>query len=542
MVFAQPPSSFRTPFVPLESVLCTEELNRRPARKPNLEAVTGALVTLAQTLANSPERTLQQLVESALQLCIAHSAGISLLEEEDGQEIFRWHGVAGQYAPHLWGTTPRDFSPCGTVLDTDAVQLMSRLDRHFSYFADVAPPIAEALLVPFHVGGKAVGTVWVISHDQDRKFDVEDVRVMTMLGEFAAAAYQALSGPIALKSFIATIHEPLLVLDDRLRIRTASRSFYQTFRVTQEATEGRLLFELGDGHWNIPALRTLLEDMLPKKSVLENIEVTHDFPSLGPRIMLLNARKIYGEDNPAGLILLAIEDITERKRVEAELLRSNEESQRFAYVAAHDLRAPLNSSMTLLELLDHKTEKKMDASEHHLLSLARVNLKRLQVLMGDILAYTQVGGALNRRVLSLEEPLQIALSNLQAEIEATGARISHGPLPSAKVDCSMMTLVFQNLIGNALKFRAEAPPHVQIDCQRTDHEWLVSVADNGQGFDPQYVKQIFEPFARLHGSDTEGSGIGLASCARLIERPGGRIWADSAPGKGSTFYFTLPDN
>src|SRR5450759_1173822 len=107
---------------PLESVICTEELNRRQARPPDLKAVTSALVALAQTMADSPERVLQKLVETALQLCRAHSSGLSLLEEENGQKIFRWHGVAGDYAPHLWGTTPRDFSPCGTVLDTNKVQ------------------------------------------------------------------------------------------------------------------------------------------------------------------------------------------------------------------------------------------------------------------------------------------------------------------------------------------------------------------------------------------------------------------------------------
>jgi hypothetical protein len=179
-------------FVPLASVICTEELNRRPARQSEPEAVIAALIILAQTMANAPERILQQLVETALQLCNAQSAGISLLEEEKGRKIFRWHGVAGEYACHLWGTTPREFSPCGTVLDTDKVQLMSHLDRHFVYFAKVEPRIAEALLAPFHVDGVAVGTIWVISHDdQTLKFDAEDARVLNTLGEFAAAAYKA---------------------------------------------------------------------------------------------------------------------------------------------------------------------------------------------------------------------------------------------------------------------------------------------------------------------------------------------------------------
>jgi len=314
--------------VPLESVICTQELSLRPARQPDSEALNGALVTLAQTLAHSPAHILKQLVETALDLCRAHSAGISLLEEENGRKIFRWHALAGQYVPHLLGTTPREFSPCGTVLDTDAVQLMSDLDRHFTYFAQVEPHIAEALLIPFHVSGEAVGTIWIVSHDQTRKFDAEDARVMTTLGEFAAAAYQALFGTLALKSIFATIRILLLVLDGTLRVRTASRSFYQTFQVTPSVTEGRLLYELGKGEWDIPALRTILEDILPRESEFENFEVTKNFPPLGRRTMLLNARKLWREENPTGLILLAIEDITDRKRSEEELLRSYQDSLR----------------------------------------------------------------------------------------------------------------------------------------------------------------------------------------------------------------------
>jgi transcriptional regulator with GAF, ATPase, and Fis domain len=314
--------------VSLHSVICTQELKVRTARKPDSEALNGALVMLARTLANSPESILQQLVETALELCGAQSAGISLLEEENGQKIFRWHGVAGQYAPHLWGTTPREFSPCGTVLDTDSILLMSRLDRHFTYFAQVEPRIAEALLIPFHVRGEAVGTIWVIAHDQTLRFDAEDARVLTTLGEFAAGAYQALSGTLALKSIVATIREPLLVLDSTLRVETASRSFYDTFQVTQDATEGRLLYELGNGEWDVPALRTLLEDLLPSESVIEAFEMTADFPSLGRRTMLLNARKLWRDKNPSRMILLGMEDITIRKLGEEKLLRSYGESQR----------------------------------------------------------------------------------------------------------------------------------------------------------------------------------------------------------------------
>jgi len=530
------------PAVPLESVIATDELTTRPSRRPDHEAVTAALITLAQTMANAPERILQKLVDTALNLCRAHSAGLSLLEEENGKKIFRWHGVAGKYESFLWGTTPREFSPCGTVLDTDKVQLMSRLDRHFEYFAQVEPLIAEALLVPFHVDGKAVGTIWAISHDdQVLKFDAEDARVLNTLGEFAAAAYKALSGTIALKSIVSTIREPLLVLDGDLRVRSASRSFYQSFRVTAEVIEGCLLSQLGNGQWNVPGLLNLLQDILPKDSVIENYEIADEFPPLGRRVMSLNARKLWCEGNPTPLILLAVDDITGQKQIEEELIRSSEDAQRFAFVAAHDLRSPLNTAVALLEVLKEGAESNLGEEDRQVLSLATEGLRRLQRLMTDILDYAQVGGAQSRASVDLREIVEFSLANLQKEVEDTGVEVNVGSLPILQLDSSQLTLVFQNLIGNAIKFRAEGTLRVQIGARREGQGYIIFVADNGRGFESKFAEQIFLPFKRLHGPEIPGSGIGLASCKRIIERMGGRIWAEAEPGKGATFYFTVPN-
>jgi len=174
----------------LESVISTAELSRRPARPPNHAEENRALIALARELATSPSSMLQKLAETALTLCRAHSAGISLLEE--GRKRFQWKAIAGQWAAHLGGGTPRGFGPCGTVLDRDVALLFSHPERHFSYLADVTPCIDEGLLIPFYVEGEGVGVIWVIAHDQSVCFDSEDLRVMTSLGAFASTAYQTL--------------------------------------------------------------------------------------------------------------------------------------------------------------------------------------------------------------------------------------------------------------------------------------------------------------------------------------------------------------
>lgn len=169
-------------------VISTDELSRRPTRPPDHASENRALVALAEGLTASPDGMLQRLAETALDLCRAHSAGLSLLDED--RKRFYWPAIAGQWASHIGGGTPRDFGPCGTVLDRNVPLLFSRPDRHFTNLALVTPHIEEGLLIPFYVDGEAVGTIWIIGHDQSRRFDAEDLRVMTNLARFAAAVYQ----------------------------------------------------------------------------------------------------------------------------------------------------------------------------------------------------------------------------------------------------------------------------------------------------------------------------------------------------------------
>jgi two-component system CheB/CheR fusion protein len=343
------------------------------------------------------------------------------------------------------------------------------------------------------------------------------------------------------QAVVDTVREPLLVLDGTLRVSTASRAFYTTFGVSPEETLQQFIYDLGNGQWNIPALRVLLEEVLPQHKAFQDFEVVHTFPAIGRRVMLLNARKLFRPSNNTEHILLAIEDITQKKRLSDELVRSNEDLQRFAYVAAHDLRSPLNSGLSLLQLLARQRKDTFEAGDAQMLDLAIANFMRLGELMEAILTYSAAENAPHQRAfISLEEPLQIALQNLQHHIQEAGATVDARALPSLSTDRTQMVMVFQNLIGNAIKYRGKEPPLIVIEAAKMAGEWQVTVRDNGAGFEQEYAAQIFEPFRRLHGAGIPGSGIGLATCKRIIERLGGTIWAESAPGKGSAFYFTLP--
>jgi signal transduction histidine kinase len=177
----------------LEDILITGEIGRRKPRRPDHAAENRALVALAREMSDRPRQLLQKLLDIAVELCHAGSAGISLLKSGADGEHFVWEALAGVYAPYVGGTTPRDFSPCGTTLDRKAPQLFFYPARYFTYFGAVEPPIVEGLVIPCYAQGRPLGTIWIVSHDEERHFDSEDVRIITSLGEFTSAAFHLLS-------------------------------------------------------------------------------------------------------------------------------------------------------------------------------------------------------------------------------------------------------------------------------------------------------------------------------------------------------------
>jgi PAS domain S-box-containing protein len=245
------------------------------------------------------------------------------------------------------------------------------------------------------------------------------------------------------------------------------------------------------------------------------------------------------------LVTAAIRDITTRKKTDAhvlELNRSNEELSQFAYVASHDLQEPLRMVASFTELLARRYKGKLDSDADEFIGFAVDGARRMQRLIQDLLAYSRVATRGNDLVhTSSEAALRRALMNLRGAIEESGALVTHDPLPTAMADERQLIQVFQNLIGNAIKYQNPGVPRIHISAARNaDKKWTFSVQDNGLGIEPQYFEKIFVIFQRLHKRDEfSGTGIGLAICKRIVERHGGTISVESQLGHGSTFTFDL---
>lgn len=372
------------------------------------------------------------------------------------------------------------------------------------------------------------------------------------------AAESSSSGPGGLSSverllidIVDTVREPLVVLDAEFRVTRTNRAFFHTFRVGPDDTIGKVLFELGDGQWDIPPLRALLRDRLDREQGLYDVEVDHVFPDIGRKIMLLNARLVAHAPGEPRVMLLAIEDITDRRLTERrlaaqrrELQRSNAALNEFAFVASHDLQEPLRKILSFGERLETAAGEALEGNARDYLDRMLGAATRMRVLITDLLSYSQI--ATSAAPFAPTDFAAIArdvVGDLETSIAESGGRIDIGELPVIDADASQIRQLLQNLLGNALKFRrADVPPVVRIGMSSAcNGECTFAVSDNGIGFKEEHGDKIFRMFERLHSrAQYDGSGMGLAICRKIAERHGGTIVATSIIGQGTTFSVTLP--
>ncbi len=250
-------------------------------------------------------------------------------------------------------------------------------------------------------------------------------------------------------------------------------------------------------------------------------------------------RRALREKNERGLRREAEKDLA--KKVE-ELARSNADLEQFAYVASHDLQEPLRMVTAYTQLLGERYRGRLDEDADKFIGYASEGAQRMQVLIQDLLAFSRVGRSGTAKTkIDCNLVLKDVLQTLDSTIQESGSVVTVTELPLVSGDRTQVAQVFQNLIGNAIKFRGEVPPAIEVRAEKTGDDWLFSVSDNGIGIAPEHAKNIFVVFQRLHSrSEYPGNGIGLAICKKIIEHNGGKIWVESQTGSGSSFKFTLP--
>ncbi|MGH8515679.1 MAG: sensor histidine kinase, partial [Gammaproteobacteria bacterium] len=230
------------------------------------------------------------------------------------------------------------------------------------------------------------------------------------------------------------------------------------------------------------------------------------------------------------------------KKQAVELARSNAELEQFAYIASHDLQEPLRMVASYTQLLARRYQGRLDGDANEFIGFAVDGATRMQSQIQDLLNYSRLGKKeMDFEPTDCSAVLDRALVNLKVAVEESRATVTSDPLPAVTADGNQLVQLFQNLIGNAVKFRNHERPLIHVSAKRSGKEWLFSVRDNGIGFDPQFAERIFVIFQRLHAKgEHPGTGIGLAVCKKIVESHGGRIWAEAKPDKGATFYFTIP--
>ena len=358
------------------------------------------------------------------------------------------------------------------------------------------------------------------------------------------------------QNIVDTVREPLLILDATLRVRSANRAFYQAFHVTPEVTEDRLIYELGNGQWDIPDLRTLLEDIVPTSSVFDDFELEHTFPVIGRRVMLLNARKLraghHGE-----LLVLAMEDVTQRRRSEEEVAKAKEAAEaanraKSAFLASmsHEIRTPMNAILGFSQLL--LRDQNLSAQQNQYLGIINRSGEHLLALINDILEMSKIEAG--RTTLNLTTFDLLDLLNdleLMFRVRTDGKQLAFdvaliGDVPRyIKADINKLRQVFINLLGNAVKFteRGGIRVRVQADRGRAAGPCLqVEVEDTGPGISPDEQGKLFRHFEQTKAGRQSGTGtgLGLAISREFVRLMGGDITVQSQVGRGSTFAISLP--
>jgi len=411
--------------------------------------------------------------------------------------------------------------------------------------------------------------------EDDNKINKQLVHELTELRSQNAMLKKSITGSISAElaaeeasqyaeNIVETVREPLLVLDENLKIISANRNFYRTFKVTPGETIGSFIYDLGNKQWDIPKLREQLEEVLPKQEAFDDFEVAHNFHDIGHKIMLLNARRIYQKDIGVKRILLAIEDITERREIENGLKKAHEElrelttelkrtakvKSEFLANMSHELRTPLNSINGFSEVLYDETFGPLNEKQKKYVNNVLTSGKHLLLLINQILDMAKVEAGKMKLALS-SLPMKSLLNEISLLVEADMVSKKKlqmlieiaDDLPNIEADDLKVKEIIYNLLSNAVKFTPEGGK-IGMQAKKADSEIEIVVWDTGVGIAPENMGKIFEGFFRVdtpYSRVTEGTGLGLPLSRKLVELHGGKLSVESEGlNKGTSVRFTLP--
>jgi PAS domain S-box-containing protein len=345
-----------------------------------------------------------------------------------------------------------------------------------------------------------------------------------------------------LSAIVDSSGDAIYIYDFEGTIRTWNRAAEELYGYRQEEIVGRHVDAIVPPDAMVE-LREIISPAIAAGQIMRNLETTRRrrdgqvFPAV------LTLSPVRDDKGKAVAISVIARDVTESKRAEDELRRANQDLEQFAFSASHDLQEPLRTIKIYSELLAERHAEMVEGESAEFLDYLRRAATRMEMLVRDLLSYTQVTTlAMPVEETDTNESLSVALGNLGGAITESGAQVTFENLPRLRAHSTHVRQLFQNLVGNAIKYRsADRTPVVHIRAAREGGAWVFTVVDNGIGIEPQYKEKIFGLFTRLHNTERyEGTGIGLAICQRIVDRYHGRIWVESEPGKGSEFRFTLP--
>ncbi len=553
----------------VESVIVTELLESRASKAPNYAAENAALLQLVAALANDPRSVPQRLVDAARQLTGAASAGLSLAEVDGDKEIFRWIATSGEYARYAQGTMPRNFSPCGEVLQQAKPLLMRDMRRAYPYVSQLHEPPTEVLLVPFGQDGRLVGTVWIVGHAEGHTFDREDLRVAKSLAVFASAVSSTVGLVSELMQREAQHSRDYAESEQRREL--LDRMFRQApgfvallngpdYRIEMVNDAYRRLVGQREliGHPAIEAVPEFREQgfeaFLDQVFATGNAYFGRDVPFASAqgdhrRTMYLDFvfQPVLDERKKIVGVLMQGHDMTERRAATEALLDADRRKDDFLATLAHELRNPLAA----IRIAGQIVRRLQGAEEPRLVHASDVIGRQTGVLASMIDDLTDVASIrtgkirLNPTLSDLQDIIAGAIENAQGWLDRKSQRLSVSPGATPihlTADSLRLVQVMTNLLVNASKYTPTGG-HIRVEVAALPHAVRIDVIDDGAGIPAHLLPQIFDMFMQVdHHAAVEGRGlgIGLTLVKRLVELHGGAVGVRSELGQGSTFSVTLP--